>query len=130
VVPADWVHQATGQPSQAINAAYGRLWWINAEGTVLSDPLKATSAADAATKAPSRLVPSAPAAMYWALGLGGQVVQVDPGSATARVRLAPASLTGGSTRSGPGNSGSYGPGETAKVVTDALVDPAAGTLPG
>jgi len=129
VVPADWVAQATGQPSQPINAAYGRLWWINAQGTVLGDPLKATSAADAATMAPSRLVPGAPADMYWALGLGGQVIQVDPGSDTVVVRLGPASLTGGSARSGPGNSGSYGPAETAKVVTDALVDPAAGTLP-
>jgi CubicO group peptidase (beta-lactamase class C family) len=130
VVPADWVAQATGQPSQAINAAYGRLWWINDEGTVLSDPLKATSAAAAAQQAPSRLVTGAPADMFWALGLGGQVVQVDPGSDTVVVRLGPASLSGGSGRSGPGNSGSYGPDEAAKVVTDALVDRAAGTLPG
>ena len=127
VVPADWVDGATGQPSQALNAAYGRLWWINAEGPVLGDPLRATSAADAAKLPAGRLVPGAPDDTYWALGLGGQVVQVDPGSDTVVVRLGPASL---STRTGPGNSGSYGPAQTARVVTDALVDPAAGTLPG
>ncbi len=119
-----------GSRPRRINAAYGYLWWINAEGAVLGDPLKATSAADAAKTPPSRLVPGAPVDMYWALGLGGQVVQVDPGSDTVVVRLGPASLTGGSGRTGPGNSGSYGPAQTAKVVTDALVDPAAGTLPG
>jgi CubicO group peptidase (beta-lactamase class C family) len=130
VVPADWVAEATGRPSQAINAAYGRLWWINDEGAVLSNPLQATSASAAAQLAPSRLVPTAPADTYWALGLGGQVVQVDPGSDTVVVRLAPASLTGRTGRSGPGNTGSYGPEQTARVITDALVDPAAGTLPG
>jgi CubicO group peptidase (beta-lactamase class C family) len=127
VVPADWVAEATGRPSTDLNAAYGYLWWINREGPVLSDPLVATSAAEAAQMAPSRLVPGVPDDMYWALGLGGQVVQVDPGSDTVVVRLGPPSL---STRTGPGNTGSYGPSDTARVVTEALVDRPAGTLPG
>jgi len=50
--------------------------------------------------------------MYWARGLGGQVVQVDPGSDTVVVRL------------GPGDrSSTYGQANTARVVTEALIDP-------
>jgi hypothetical protein len=58
--------------------------------------------------------------MYWALGFGGQVVQVDPGSDTVVVRLGAADEL--SAISGPGNAGGYGPADTAKVVTQALID--------
>ena len=33
------------------------------------------------------MVPGAPASMYWALGLGNQLIQIDPGSRTVVVRL-------------------------------------------
>jgi hypothetical protein len=50
--------------------------------------------------------------MFWALGAGGQVVQVDPGSDTVVVRLGP-----------PDPQVTYQAPETARVVTEALVDP-------
>lgn len=111
VVPAEWVDAATGAPSQAINAGYGYLWWINHRGAV-TGPLNPMTLEQAASAPPRRVVESAPPDMYWAQGLGGQVVQVDPGSDTVVVRL------------GPGTAGApYGMANTARVVTEALVDP-------
>jgi CubicO group peptidase (beta-lactamase class C family) len=111
IVPADWVDAATGAPSQEVNAAYGYLWWINHLGP-LTGPLDPMTLEQAATRPDQRVVPSAPEGMYWAQGLGGQVVQVDPGSDTVVVRL------------GPGTAGSsYGMANTARVVTEALVRP-------
>ena len=129
VVPADWVAAATDRPSQPLNAAYGYLWWLNREGPVLDDALRATTAEEAARLPARRLVPGAPADMYWAIGLGGQIVQVDPGSDTVVVRLGPARLA---PSDGPGGAGDYGPEDTARVVTDALVARPgdAGTLRG
>ena len=74
-------------------------------------------------------MPGAPVDMYWALGLGGQVVQVDPGSDTVRRagRVADRRLSGAPE---PETAAAYGPAQTAKVVMDALVDPAAGPCPG
>jgi hypothetical protein len=50
--------------------------------------------------------------MYWALGLGNQIVQVDPGSRTVVVRLGVGGASGGP---------SFGQTETSKVVTEAVV---------
>jgi CubicO group peptidase (beta-lactamase class C family) len=119
VVPADWVEAATAQPSQDLNAAYGSLWWINREGPVIDDALQPVTAAEAAARPAARLVPTAPDDTFWAVGLGGQVVQVDPGSDTVVVRLGVPSLS----TSGPGGVGGYGPSATTRFVTDALVDP-------
>lgn len=114
IVSSSWVRQATARPSTELNAAYGYLWWLNRKG-VVGSPLAATSieaATSPATKR-GRLVPGAPADMYWALGLGNQIVQVDPGSRTVVVRLgAGSSASQGST---------FGPAETSKVVTGAVV---------
>ena len=45
------------------------------------------------------------------LGLGGQIIQIDTATDTVVVRL------------GPGNpSNTYGPGQTARVVTEAVTD--------
>jgi CubicO group peptidase (beta-lactamase class C family) len=108
VVPESWVQTATGQPSQELNAGYGYLWWLNHPGP-MAGPLHITSAQDAAPD--GQLAPGAPQDMYWARGLGGQVVQVDPGSDTVVVRLGGGDLTT-----------TYGHADTAKVVTDALVE--------
>jgi CubicO group peptidase (beta-lactamase class C family) len=114
IVSAGWVRQATGRPSTELNAAYGYLWWLNRKG-VVGSPLAATSieAARNPTTKRGRLVPGAPADMYWALGLGNQIVQVDPGSRTVVVRLG----SGSASSQGP----TFGPGETSKVVTEAVV---------
>ena len=47
--------------------------------------LQAVESAKASEK--GRLVPGAPDSMYWALGLGNQVMQIDPGTKTVVVRL-------------------------------------------
>ena len=114
IVSTDWVDAATGRSSTELNAAYGYLWWLNREG-VLAGVRAATSvegAADA-SRARGRLVPGAPASMFWALGLGNQVVQVDPGSGTVVVRLGPA------RSSQP----TFGPAQASRVVTEAVTGP-------
>ena len=50
--------------------------------------------------------------MFWALGLGNQVVQIDPGSRTVVVRL-------GTAESRP-RPPTFGPAEAARVVTEAV----------
>src|SRR4051812_34282437 len=88
IVSPGWVKQATGASSTPMNAAYGYLWWLNRYG-VLTGPLQPMTreqAADPATPR-RRLVPGAPARTYWAIGLGNQIIQVDPGTDTVVVRL-------------------------------------------
>jgi CubicO group peptidase (beta-lactamase class C family) len=109
VVPEAWVEAATGRPSQELNAGYGYLWWVNHPGPI-AGPLHITSEQSAA--ADGQMAPGAPQDMYWARGLGGQVVQVDPGSDTVVVRLGPGDRTS-----------TYSQADTARVVTDALVAP-------
>ena len=50
--------------------------------------------------------------MYWALGLGNQLIQVDPGSRTVVVRLG-----AGAARPQPPT---FGPPEASRVVTEAV----------
>jgi len=114
IVSASWVRQATGRSSTVLNAAYGYLWWLNRKG-VIGSPLAATSleaARNPSTKR-GRLVPGAPANMYWALGLGNQIIQVDPGSRTVVVRLGTADAFS--------QQPTFGPAEASKVVTQAVV---------
>lgn len=114
IVSAGWVAQATGRPSTKLNAAYGYLWWLNRKGFISASPLVATSLAQARapTATTGRLVADAPAAMYWALGLGNQLVQVDPGSGTVVVRLGTAAVQP--------EPPTFGPAEASRVVTEAL----------
>jgi CubicO group peptidase (beta-lactamase class C family) len=112
IVSRSWVDQAT-ESSTPLNAGYGYLWWLNHEG-VHADPLVATNvqAAQNPTTARGRIAPGAPDDMYWALGLGNQIIQVDPGSRTVVVRLGT-----GEPRPQPPT---FGPVEASKVVTAAL----------
>ncbi|MCK9931215.1 beta-lactamase family protein [Frankia sp. Mgl5] len=114
VVSSDWVTEATGRSSTEMNAAYGYLWWLNREG-VLAQPLAASdiSAAADPTTRHGQLVPTAPADMYWAIGLGNQILQIDPGSGTVVVRLG-----SGEARPQPPT---FGVADASRVVTEALV---------
>jgi len=129
VVPRRWVEEATGRPSQRLNDAYGLLWWLNRPGTVLGDggtaptddPPTDGDKADAATGAATdgadagdQMAPGAPEDMFWAVGMGDQVLQVDPGSQTVVVRLAP---------DDPDVGGGIYPVSLAADVLDALVSP-------
>jgi CubicO group peptidase (beta-lactamase class C family) len=114
IVSADWVKQATGRSSTRLNAGYGYLWWLNRKG-VQGNVLSATTLPSArrAAATTGRIAPGAPSSMYWALGLGNQVVQIDPGSKTVVVRLGDANPLA--------LSGTFGPRDASKVVTEAVV---------
>ena len=60
-------------------------------------------------------MPGAPADMFWAIGLGNQIVQVDPGSRTVVVRL-------GTAEARP-QPPTFGPRDASTVVTGALTAP-------
>ena len=111
LLPRAWVKDAVGRSSQDLNAAYGLLWWVNRAGPQLGPVEEGGSA-----QRTGQLVPGAPADIYAALGFGGQVVMVDPGSGTVVVRLGTLG-TGASP-----TSGAYSLANAAKVVTEALTD--------
>jgi CubicO group peptidase (beta-lactamase class C family) len=113
IVSSAWVADATGKSSQKLNAAYGYLWWVNRRGPI-AGATAATSIAEAndPTTKRTHLVPGAPNDMFWALGLGNQVVQVDPGSDTVVVRL-------GTAEAQP-TPPTFGRDDTSKVVTEAI----------
>jgi CubicO group peptidase (beta-lactamase class C family) len=117
VVPADWVERSTGGSSQDLNAAYGLLWWVNARGRVAgSSGGLAPDGRDAgAERADTRYVPGAPGDMFFAIGLGGQMLAVDPGSETVVVRLGP--------EKSEGFSAFYDAEDAAAVVTEAFEGP-------
>ena len=113
IVSASWVKQATAQSSTKLNAGYGYLWWLNRRG-IQGNVLSATTVPTAKRAATTgRIAPGAPNSMYWALGLGNQIVQIDPDSKTVVVRLGdvnPLAL-----------GGTFGPRDASKVVTEAVV---------
>lgn len=108
VVPQSYVDAAAGASSTELNAAYGYLWWLNREGPIASTAV-ATDPTNPAGTPHGQMVASAPEDMFWAIGLGNQIVQVDPGSNTVVVRLGPTDLDS-----------AFGPAQTARVVTEAL----------
>jgi CubicO group peptidase (beta-lactamase class C family) len=112
IVSEAWVDQATGASSTPLNAAYGFLWWLNRPGPI-GGALAATGVGDAAPET-GQLAAGAPEDMFWALGLGNQVVQVDPGSGTVVVRL-------GTAEFAP-KPPTFGRADATRVVTEALVD--------
>ncbi len=114
IVSAAYVEAATGRPSTKLNAAYGYLWWLNRPGTIRG-PVAATDLGGARAPEAARgpMVPGAPPRMYWALGLGNQLIQIDPGTRTVVVRL-------GKTEPRP-KPPTFGPAEASKVVTDAVI---------
>lgn len=114
IVSEAWVDDATGQASQELNGAYGYLWWLNREG-VMGAGEQATTGEAAAEPTIGQMVPGAPDDVYWALGLGGQVIAVHPSSGVVAVRLAP-------TRA-PEGAGRFSNGDLSMGVEAALVEP-------
>lgn len=89
VIPAAYVEASVGQPSQDLTASYGYLWWLNRPGSIMVDILRPVTVGSTDNTAVAQMVAGAPDDMYWALGLFGQVIQVDPSSDTVAVRLGP-----------------------------------------
>jgi CubicO group peptidase (beta-lactamase class C family) len=73
-------------PSSTDNAAYGLLWWTNAEGRVVEIRRQAGFAVDREPYE-GRLAPSVPPDAFWALGYGNQYVAVVPSEGVVAVRL-------------------------------------------
>lgn len=96
VVPQAWVAQAVGRSSQQLNQGYGYLWWLNRRGRLLSSVQATTPRGEPEQATVGQLAPGAPQDMYAALGLGGQVLMVDPGSETVVVRIGELGGSGGS----------------------------------
>lgn len=114
IVSEAWVDDATGQASQELNGAYGYLWWLNREGPQQGGD-QATTGEEGSEVKVGQMVPAAPDDVFWALGLGGQIIAVHPSSGTVAVRLAP-------TRAPEGATG-FGNGTLSLGVEAALVDP-------
>jgi CubicO group peptidase (beta-lactamase class C family) len=117
VVSAEWVRRAT-TPSQELTSAYGYLWWLNRPGPMV-DPTVATGVGGEGGEGgegdePRQIDEGAPEDMFWARGLGGQIVAIDPGSETVVVRLAPSTA--------PEDQPRFGTADTTRVVTEALID--------
>lgn len=109
IVSKDFLDEATTS-SQELNEAYGYLIWLNRKGTIAG----AVSPVDAQMKAgqeDAQIVPGAPEDLFWAQGLGGQVIQVDRATDTVVVRLGSASVAP-----------TFGSADTARVVTEAIQD--------
>lgn len=74
--------------SSDLNAAYGRLWWLNREGPLVGTGL-ATTGQGSQEPTVGQLLPSAPESTFWALGFNDQVLAVLPEAGVVAVRLGP-----------------------------------------
>ncbi|WP_296601776.1 serine hydrolase [Nocardioides sp.] len=105
IVSKAWVRQSTGRSSSELNAAYGYLWWVNRYGALRGSLDPVDEDGQPLETHVGRLVPEAAGSLYSAIGLGGQIAMVDPGSRTIVVRL------------GPSNGDGFGLRDAARVVT-------------
>ncbi len=78
VVPAAWVKDSL-TPSQPMNQAYGRLWWLNGHTPYLSSMGQAHGS--------DMLIPFAPADLFAAHGFGNQFIDVIPSLDTMVIRF-------------------------------------------
>ena len=66
-------------PSQALNPAYGYLWWLNGQDEYLLPGIQLSL--------PGPLMPDAPLDAYSAMGKNGQIINVSPGTGLVMVRM-------------------------------------------
>lgn len=66
-------------PSQALNTAYGYLWWLNGQQSFMVPGLQ--------TVFPGTLFPDAPADMYSAIGKNGQIINCVPSQQMVVIRM-------------------------------------------
>lgn len=106
-----YVTRAVGRSSTDHNAAYGYLWWLNRPGPLRGATDTVDTAGQPVAPVTGQLAPSAPSDLYAALGLGGQVLLLDPSTRTMVIRLGlPAQ---------PGKE-AYGFADAATVLTQSL----------
>lgn len=113
ILSSDYVVAATS-PATDLNAAYGRLWWVNGAGPISGPRLATTGRPEPGAETPEGpLVASAPPDAYWALGLDDQVLAVAPGEDLIAVRLG----------AKPPAEQPFGVEELTGGVLDAVVEP-------
>ncbi|MCX7620273.1 MAG: beta-lactamase family protein [Acidimicrobiales bacterium] len=95
VIPEAWVEEAT-RPSQDLNVGYGYLWWLNRRGR-LANPVQPVSAIEGGSTPDGQMAPGMPEDLYWALGLGNQIIAVSPSTGVVTVRLGTVNHPRGST---------------------------------
>jgi CubicO group peptidase (beta-lactamase class C family) len=106
-----FVRRAVGRPSTTHNAAYGHLWWLNRPGTIRGATDPVDDRGQPLRPVTGQLAPGAPEDVFAAIGLGGQVLLVDPGSRTMVVRLGSPAQPGATA---------YDVGDAADVLVGAL----------
>jgi CubicO group peptidase (beta-lactamase class C family) len=116
IVSDDWIAASTAEPSSDLTTSYGYLWWLNLDQSSASAPAPAPAPAPANAAPVGQVVAGAPTDLYWAQGLGNQLVQVHPATHTVLVRLS------GDGVADPGSA--FGPATAARLVTEAVVGPA------
>ena len=114
IVSKEWLEEATGAPSQKLNAAYGYLWWLNRKGEIREPLDRGSQLPPMVVRGRTQEAPGAPKDMFSAVGFGGQIVLIDPGSRTIVVRLGEPNVDG--------QLATYGFKDAARVVTHALRD--------
>ena len=60
LLPRRWVRDATGGSSQALNAAYGLLWWVNRKGPVRARSTRTTRGCPRGSRASASSRPGHP----------------------------------------------------------------------
>ena len=76
-----------GCSSAELNAAYGYLWWLNRYGALRGATDEVDAAGQPLEPHEGRLVPDAPASLFSAIGLRGQIAMVDRRTRTIVVRI-------------------------------------------
>lgn len=85
IVSKAYAERATGVSSTPLNAAYGLLFWLNKPGTIAPNSAVTNGSGDNTRE--GQLVPGAPDDVFWALGLGNQIVAVIPSERIVAVRM-------------------------------------------
>lgn len=88
VLDPDYVAAAT-RPGSDLNDGYGRLWWLNRPGTVMSPLLATTGRGGQELLDAGQLLVGAPQDIFWALGFKDQVMAVIPELEVVAVKLGP-----------------------------------------
>ena len=103
IVSREWVDEAT-TPSTELNAGYGFLWWLNAEGHIPDG--------QGGAGFEGQMVPGAPDDMFAALGLFDQLIGVLPSEGLVITRMGESEGADGTT---------FNLGDLAYTIEDALI---------
>ena len=111
LISKSYVRNAVGRSSTVHNAAYGYLWWLNRPGRLRGATDTVDAQGQPLEEVTGQLAPDAADDLFAALGLGGQVLLVDPSTRTMVIRLGLPARAGEEA---------YGFDRAATVLTQAL----------